>query len=75
MASFRMGSAAGTDIPIEHLDYDYVGKCSSASELEEILKALRWVAVSVRTLVHSEGWSCHDRGGLIINWTPLTLSG
>ncbi len=48
MASFRMGSAAGTDIPIEHLDYDYVGNCSSATELEEILKVLRCVAVSGR---------------------------
>ena len=41
MASFSMGSAAGTDIPIEHLDYDYVGKCSSGSELEKILRVLR----------------------------------
>ena len=41
MASFSMGTAAGTDIPIEHLDYDYIGKCSNVREVEKMLKALR----------------------------------
>lgn len=41
MAAFSMGTAAGTDIPIEHLDYGYISGCSSASELEKIVKVLR----------------------------------
>lgn len=41
MAGYSMGLAAGTNIPIEHLDYDYVGKCNKASEVEKILRVLR----------------------------------
>ena len=29
------------DVPIEHLDYGYVGKCKNARELERILEILR----------------------------------
>lgn len=40
MAS-SMGTAAGTDIPIEHLDFEYIGKCTNAEEVEKILRVLR----------------------------------
>jgi len=29
------------DIPIDHLDFDYVKSCESAKEIEKILKILR----------------------------------
>ncbi len=35
------GYGQGTDVPIEHLDYGYVGQCSDSRELEKILKLLR----------------------------------
>lgn len=41
--SYSMGMVAGTDVPVEHLDYGYVGKCKDARELEEIVKILRRV--------------------------------
>ena len=40
--SFSQGMVSGTDIPVEHLDYDYIGKCSKASEVEKLLEILRW---------------------------------
>ena len=30
-----------SDVPIEHLDYEYISKCSNGKELEKILKVLR----------------------------------
>ena len=42
--------AKNTDIPIDHLDYGYVNKCSNGKELEKILKTLRFVG-RVRVLV------------------------
>ena len=41
MAAFSMGTTSGTNVPIEHLDYDYVSKCNNATEVEKILKVLR----------------------------------
>ena len=42
MAS-SLGTAAGTDIPIdyEYIDYEYIGKCTHAEEVEKILRVLR----------------------------------
>ncbi|XP_072042078.1 sperm-associated antigen 1-like isoform X2 [Amphiura filiformis] len=37
----QQGSAGSSDIPIEHMDYDYIGKCEKIKELEKILKVLR----------------------------------
>ena len=39
--AFSQGMVSGTDIPVEHLDYDYIGKCSKPSEVETLLKILR----------------------------------
>lgn len=41
--SYSMGTVAGTDVPVEHLDYAYIGNCRDAGELEEIVKVLRQV--------------------------------
>lgn len=30
-------------IPVSHLDYNYIGKCSDGAELEKILKVLRLI--------------------------------
>ena len=46
MAGYSMGLAAGTNIPIEHLDYNYIRKCNNASEIEKILRVLRWVQLA-----------------------------
>lgn len=46
--AFSQGFAKGTDVPIEHLDYDYIGKCEKASEVESILKILRYAVVIAR---------------------------
>lgn len=43
--SYSMGTVAGTDIPVEHLDYGYIGKSKNARELEEIVKVLRRVSL------------------------------
>ena len=40
--AFSQGLVSGTDIPIEHLDYDYIGKCTKSSEVEKLLKILRY---------------------------------
>lgn len=40
MAS-SLGTAAGTDIPIEHLEYSYIKKCTNVKEIEKILRVLR----------------------------------
>ena len=37
------GFAAGTDVPLEHLDYGYISECTSAKEVEKLLKILRCV--------------------------------
>ena len=39
--------AAGTDIPIGHLDYNYVKDCTNVTELEEIITILRFVTKTV----------------------------
>ena len=39
--AFSQGLVSGTDIPVEHLDYDYIGKCNKPSEVESLLKILR----------------------------------
>ena len=44
--AFSQGLVEGTDIPVEHLDYDYIGKCEKASEVESLLKILRFCACS-----------------------------
>ena len=41
MDGYGMGTAAGSDVPIEHLDYGYISKCKNSKELEKILKVLR----------------------------------
>ena len=38
---YGMGYVEGTDVPLEHLDYDYVRKCTNGAELEKILRILR----------------------------------
>ena len=38
---FSQGMAAGTDIPLENLDYGYIGECSDAKEVEKLLQILR----------------------------------
>ena len=35
------GSNTTSGVPIEHLDYRYVGECKNSKELEKILKVLR----------------------------------
>lgn len=35
------GSSTTSGVPIEHLDYGYIGKCTKGKELEKILKVLR----------------------------------
>ena len=40
----NLGMAAGTDIPVEHLDYDYIEECKNAREVEKILDILRWAS-------------------------------
>ena len=39
------GSNTTSGVPIEHLDYRYVGECKNSKELEKILNVLRWVMV------------------------------
>lgn len=39
--AFSQGLVSDTDIPVEHLDYDYIGKCTKSSEVEKLLKILR----------------------------------
>ena len=39
---FSLGLAAGTDIPVEHLDFGYVRECKNAKEVEKILQILRY---------------------------------
>ena len=48
-----MGFVDGTDVPVGHLDYEYVRNCSDDAELEKILKILRYsqVGVAPRQLV------------------------
>ena len=40
-------SPTPSGIPIEHLDYHYVEKCTNAREIEKILKVLRFVHCTV----------------------------
>ena len=40
-------AADTSEVPVEHLDYAYINKCSSGKELEQILKVLRFVWLSV----------------------------
>ena len=46
-------STETSDVPIEHLDYEYINKCSSGKELEQILRVLRFVRVFGVVLVYS----------------------
>ena len=46
----NLGLAAGTDIPVEHLDYGYVGECGDAKEVEIILQILRQVHTTPSTV-------------------------
>ena len=34
------------DVPVDNLDYGYIGECTNAKELEKILKVLRLVSFS-----------------------------
>lgn len=43
--AFSQGMASGTDVPIEHLDFSYIGKCKNASEVETLLKILRYIII------------------------------
>ena len=36
-----LGMAAGTDVPLECLDYSYIGECTDVKEVEKLLKILR----------------------------------
>ena len=38
-----LGMAVGTDVPLEHLDYGYIGDCKDATEVEKLLNILRYV--------------------------------
>lgn len=35
------GSSTTSGVPLEHLDYGYIEKCSKSKELEKILRVLR----------------------------------
>ena len=37
------GMASGSDVPIAHLDYDYIKDCTDVAELEKIITVLRFV--------------------------------
>lgn len=37
----NLGMVAGTDVPVEHLDFGHVRDCSDSSEVEKILEILR----------------------------------
>ena len=36
-----LGMAAGTDVPLERLDYGYIGGCTDSREVEKLLNILR----------------------------------
>ena len=38
----NLGMAAGTDVPVAHLDYGYIRECKDASEVEKLLQILRY---------------------------------
>jgi hypothetical protein len=38
---FQADTTKKYDIPVGHLDYDYIRNCSDTKELEKILKILR----------------------------------
>ena len=59
-----------SDVPIEHLDYEYINKCSSGKELEQILRVLRFVKVFGVVLVYS----CFVFLTLVLSWSILILS-
>ena len=40
------GCASGTDVPVAHLDYDYVRTCTKPKEVEDILRVLRRVRLA-----------------------------
>lgn len=46
----NLGMAAGTDVPVAHLDYGYIRECKDASEVEKILQILRYARPPVATL-------------------------
>jgi hypothetical protein len=46
------GKAAGSNVPIAHLDYSYVKDCTKAEELEEIITVLRSVVKALFLLQH-----------------------
>ena len=37
-----LGLAADSETPIEHLDYNYIGKCNNTKEIEKLLRILRY---------------------------------
>ena len=47
---WNLGMAAGTDVPVENLDYRYIGECKNAREVEKILEVLRFVATTLALL-------------------------
>ena len=46
------GTASGSDVPIAHLDYDYIKDCTDVAELEKIITVLRLV-VNIGFLIES----------------------
>ena len=38
---YPLGTVNGTDIPVEHLDFEYIKACKNAKEIESILQILR----------------------------------
>ena len=47
------GCPTKSGVPIEHLDYRYIGECKNGKELEKILRVLRWVT---HTCKAKQGW-------------------
>ena len=53
------GTAAGSDVPIAHLDYGYVKECTNAKELEKIITVLRSV-VFIKQFLQFNVYICMD---------------
>ena len=46
------GMAAGSDVPVAHLDHNYIQDCTDVPELEKIITVLRLV-VNIGFLIES----------------------
>ena len=41
VADLGIAPKAPTEVPVDHLDYEYITECNNQKELERILKTLR----------------------------------